>query len=175
MNALHIRNEPMLWMPISAFSDLTMKGYGSAVNIDASQNQFFSHLHFMSPDDEAVQQGMSMAADRGGLEEIGIAIVTRDSHLQVLSETTPILVESRPTKFFSATKLKTEQIILPILWNARLVRDLNELVKELKKDIVYYEIYCDFGDAFAVYDPNSNIFWTEMDIEKLCTGVRYEH
>lgn len=153
MEVLNLSLEPAIFMPLSAFSDPVLLGsertYG--VNLNMGTNPFFKNLFIAEPDEETLSIGMSLAADRPP-GDIGIVLVTRNSHLTVIAE-----------------RWQDEQgrkYRLPIIWNAHLERTPEDILGNAE----YYHVYCDHeaavvGNGYMVYDADSEVFWNDLEAE----------
>ncbi|MBQ9020343.1 hypothetical protein IJ096_03425 [Candidatus Saccharibacteria bacterium] len=149
---MDLSNISALWFPVQCFSDAIMKGWYSATGIDINvkTNPFFSKVMYTEKDDASVQKALMLAADRPK-GEVGVVVVAKDNHLQVISE--------------AFTDAYGNEHVLPIIWNAKLISYL----EDTEENSAYFRIYCDSklhgvnGGAYAVYDPSSVIYWNDND------------
>ncbi|MBR0403126.1 hypothetical protein IJI55_01040 [Candidatus Saccharibacteria bacterium] len=164
MEILDLKNQPVLFLPLSAFSDPVINGSETSfgVNVSMSDNRFFKNLYFTLADNEdAIAIAMSAASERPD-GEMGIVLVTEYGHLSVVSEV--------------FTDDLGNQHYLPIIWNAR----LESAVDGVPEDMPYYGLYagvtsetgngCTCGVGYAVYDKSSNIFWNDDEAEAFRAG-----
>lgn len=158
MDGMDLVNLSALWFPVQCFSDTIMLGWydASGINANILTNPFFNKVFYTEPDERSLQKGASLADDYPE-GEIGIVVVAKENHLQVVSR-----------EFRDACG----QInFLPVIWNARLVSDPSKL----PKGSTYFHLYCDTkkhgvtGDAYITYEAGSTILWTEKEL----TGFRW--
>ena len=160
MEIMDLKNDPVLFLPISAFSDPITTGeeyhYGANVNIE--QNNFFRYLYVVDPSDldeskrnYVLSVAISSAAERN---EPGIVLVGVDNHLSVV-----------------ATKLEEDQGYFPVIFNARFIAEEIDV-----EDKDFYRLYDGtdgeiLGGGFAVYDKKYNIFWDDIQLEDFSTNA----
>lgn len=153
MEILNLDNQPVLFLPISVFSDpvVTGKPYHYGANLNIENNQFFRYLYVIDPRDleekkreYVLSVSMSAASDR---HEPGIVMVGIDGHLSVV-----------------ATRLD-DQGWFPVIFNARFATEEIDVA-----DLDFYRLYDGvddeiLGGGIAAFDPSSNIFWDDVQLE----------
>ncbi len=154
MEVLNLKNDPCLFVPISAFSDpvVTSKEYRYGVNLNIENNHFFRYLHVIDVRDlekekaeQVLSRALGTAAERS---EPGIIMIGLDGHLAVV-----------------ATRLEGDQGFFPVIFNAGFATE--ELDAEGRDFYRLYDGVDDeiLGGGLAVFDMDSNIFWDDIQLE----------
>lgn len=162
MEVLNLENEPALFLPIHCFADnvISDKSEGT-INLNVATNRFFKYLNVVGIDEENIQIGSGIAADRADAEP-GIVLITHKGTLAVIGE--------------EYTAPDGKQYWLPVIWNGCLVA--NSETDDPQED--YYKVVCRdeagtaVGAGCVVYEMPEDIFWNDFEQDSFYDAVYFD-